>query len=103
MARLRDSWPTSLPASQQPRKPQSESIARSPYEWLLDADISGCFDNLGHQPLLARLPAFTTTIRRWLKAGTVELGTWKPTTAGAPQGAPLSPLLANVALDGMER
>jgi retron-type reverse transcriptase len=72
-------------------------------EWLLDADISGCFDNLGHQPLLARLPAFTTTIRRWLKAGTVELGTWKPTTAGAPQGAPLSPLLANVALDGMER
>jgi RNA-directed DNA polymerase len=71
--------------------------------WLLDADISGCFDNLGHEPLLARLPVFTTTIRRWLKAGTVELGTWKPTTAGAPQGGPLSPLLANVALDGMER
>jgi RNA-directed DNA polymerase len=33
-------------------------------EWLLDADISGCFDNLGHDPLLARLPVFTTTIRR---------------------------------------
>jgi RNA-directed DNA polymerase len=71
--------------------------------WLLDADIAGCFDNLGHEPLLARLPMFTTTIRRWLKAGTVELGTWKPTTTGAPQGGPLSPLLANVALDGMER
>ena len=71
--------------------------------WLLDADISGCFDNIGHNPLLARLPVFTTTIRRWLKAGTVELGTWKPTTTGAPQGGPLSPLLANVALDGMER
>jgi RNA-directed DNA polymerase len=71
--------------------------------WLLDADISGCFDNLGHQPLLARLPVLTTTIRRWLKAGTVELGTWKPTTTGVPQGGPLSPLLANVALDGMER
>jgi RNA-directed DNA polymerase len=71
--------------------------------WLLDADISGCFDNIGHQPLLARLPVFTTAIRRWLKAGAVELGTWKPTTAGVPQGGPLSPLVANVALDGMER
>jgi RNA-directed DNA polymerase len=71
--------------------------------WLLDADISGCFDNIGHDPVLARLPVFTTTIRRWLKAGTVELGTWKPTTTGVPQGGPLSPLVANVALDGMER
>ena len=52
--------------------------------WLLDADISGCFDNIGHQPLLARLPVFTTTIRRWLKAGVVEMGTWKPTTTGVP-------------------
>jgi RNA-directed DNA polymerase len=71
--------------------------------WLLDADISGCFDNIGHQPILARLPVFTTAIRGWLKAGTVELGTWKPTTTGVPQGGPLSPLVANVALDGMER
>jgi len=71
--------------------------------WVLDADISGCFDNIGHTPLLARVPVFTTTIRRWLKAGTVELGTWKSTSAGTPQGGPLSPLLANIALDGMER
>jgi RNA-directed DNA polymerase len=71
--------------------------------WLLDGDIAGCFDNIGHAPLLARLPVFTTPIRRWLKAGTVELGTWNPTATGVPQGGPLSPLLANVALDGMER
>jgi RNA-directed DNA polymerase len=71
--------------------------------WVLDADISGCFDNIGHEPLLARLPVFTTTIRRWLKAGVVELDTLKPTSAGTPQGGPLSPLLANAALDGMER
>ncbi len=71
--------------------------------WVLDADISGCFDNIGHTPLLARLPVFTTPIRRWLKAGTVELGAWTATAMGAPQGGPLSPLLANIALDGMER
>ena len=71
--------------------------------WLLDADISGCFENIGHDPLLARLPVFTTAIRRWLKAGTVNLGTWTSTEAGAPQGSPLSPVLANIALDGMER
>jgi hypothetical protein len=40
---------------------------------------------------LARLPGFTTTIRRCLKAGTVELGTWKPTPAGTPQGGLLTP------------
>src|SRR3954468_6285167 len=60
-------------------------------EWVLDADISGCFDNIGHDPLLAKLPTFTTIIRRWLKAGTVELGTWSPTTAGTPQGGIATP------------
>ena len=71
--------------------------------WILDADISGCFDNIGHGPLLAKLPVFTTTIRRWLKAGVVELGRFSPTDTGSPQGGIASPLLANVALDGMER
>lgn len=46
---------------------------------------------------------FTTTIRRWLKAGVVELGTRKDTNTGTPQGGIASPLLANIALDGMER
>jgi hypothetical protein len=56
-----------------------------------------------HAALLARLPVFTTTIRRWLKAGVVELGGLDPTTMGTPQGGIISPLLANIALDGMER
>src|SRR3954471_7281309 len=72
-------------------------------EWILDADISGCFDNIDQERLLARLPVFTTTIRRWLKAGVVELGHYSATETGSPQGGVLSPLLANVALDGMER
>ena len=59
--------------------------------WVLDADISGCFDHIGHEPLLARLPVFTTTIRRWLKAGVVELGHYADTEAGTPQGGVLTP------------
>lgn len=72
-------------------------------QWVLDADISGCFDNIDHEPLMAKLPVFTTTLRRWLKAGVVEVGFFSPTDTGTPQGGVISPLLANVALDGMER
>jgi RNA-directed DNA polymerase len=71
--------------------------------WVLDADISGCFDNLDHSPLLAKLPVCTATLHRWLKAGVVELGSLTPTDTGTPQGGGISPLLAHVALDGMER
>jgi RNA-directed DNA polymerase len=71
--------------------------------YILDADISGCFDNIAHEPLLAKLPTFTKTIRRWLKAGSIELGAWQESETGTPQGGIISPLLMNVALDGMER
>jgi RNA-directed DNA polymerase len=71
--------------------------------WVLDADIAKCFDQIDHAALLGRLPVFTTTIRRWLKAGVVELGALSTTTMGTPQGGIISPLLANIALDGMER
>jgi RNA-directed DNA polymerase len=54
--------------------------------WVLDADISGCFDNIDHGPLLAKLPVFTATLRRWLQAGVVELGFFSPTDTGTPQG-----------------
>jgi RNA-directed DNA polymerase len=54
--------------------------------WILDADITGCFDNINHAALLAKLPVFTTTIRRWLKAGVVELGHYTDTESGTPQG-----------------
>jgi RNA-directed DNA polymerase len=72
-------------------------------EWILDADISGCFDHISHEPLLARIPVFKTAVRRWLKAGVVELGHYQETMEGVPQGGVISPLLMNVALDGMER
>jgi RNA-directed DNA polymerase len=74
----------------------SAAVQKGASPWFLDADISGCFDNIEHQPLLDRLPVFTTTIRRWLRAGTIELGTYKDTETGTPQGEscpPCSPTL----------
>ena len=72
-------------------------------QWILDADISKCFDKIEHTALLKKLPVFTRTIRRWLKAGVVTFGKWQANETGAPQGGPLSPLLMNIVLDGMER
>lgn len=76
---------------------------RGSSEWILDADLKGCFDNIAHEPLLARMGVFTAVIRRWLKVGVVELGHTTATERGTPQGGIISPLLANIALDGMER
>ncbi|KKM00794.1 hypothetical protein LCGC14_1800870 [marine sediment metagenome] len=71
--------------------------------WVLDADISGCFDNINHEALLNRVPVFRKTVRRWLKSGIIEFGKYFQTKSGTPQGGIISPLLANIALDGMER
>ncbi|TFG23160.1 MAG: group II intron reverse transcriptase/maturase [Promethearchaeota archaeon] len=71
--------------------------------WILDADISGCFDNIDHEALLKKVPVFRETIRKWLKTGIIELGKYYRTKSGTPQGGIISPLLANIALDGMER
>lgn len=74
-------------------------------KYALDADIKGCFDHLSHQALLKKLgtyPALRRAIYGWLKAGVMEGLEFSPTEEGAPQGSVLSPLLANVALHGME-
>jgi RNA-directed DNA polymerase len=42
-------------------------------------------------PLLSKLPTFTKTIERWLKAGSVEMGTFRESEAGAPQGGIMTP------------
>jgi len=70
----------------------------------LDADIKGCFDNIDHNHLLNLIDGRTTksTIKQWLKAGIMENQDFQPSIIGAPQGGIISPLLANIALDGME-
>jgi RNA-directed DNA polymerase len=72
---------------------------------VLDADIKGCFDHINHQALLDKVgtfPAMRRAIKAWLKAGVLSQGEVFPTQAGTPQGGVLSPLLANIALHGME-
>jgi RNA-directed DNA polymerase len=80
-------------------------IGKQP-KYVLDADIAGCFNTIAHAPLLAKLqtfPSLRRTIKAWLKAGVLEDGVFAPTEAGTPQGGCISPLLANVALHGMEQ
>jgi retron-type reverse transcriptase len=71
---------------------------------VLDADIRGFFDNLDHEWLLKFVqhrvadPRLNRLIQKWLKAGVSEEGNWSETNVGTPQGAVVSPLLANVYL-----
>ncbi len=73
--------------------------------WILDADITKCFDNIDHMALLEKLKdsPFKAIIRAWLKSGAVSSIGFERTVKGTPQGGVISPLLANIALDGMER
>jgi RNA-directed DNA polymerase len=78
-------------------------ICKKP-KYVPEADIAACFDHLDHAVLLAKLGTFPTlrrAIRGWLKAGLWDGTEWCPTDAGAAQGSPLSPRLANVALHGL--
>lgn len=73
-------------------------------EWVLDADLAAAFDRISHDRLMEAIGQFPArdAIRQWLKAGVVENGRWSPTGEGTPQGGVISPLLMNIALDGME-
>lgn len=72
--------------------------------WVVDADIEGCFDNIAHKPLVEAVGNFPARklIQQWLNAGYVDKGVFHHTNAGVPQGGIISPLLANIALHGME-
>jgi RNA-directed DNA polymerase len=72
-------------------------------QWVLEGDIKGCFDNISHEWLLQHVPMDRRVLSRWLKSGFMERGRLYPTEAGTPQGGIISPVLANLTLDGMER
>jgi len=78
--------------------------ARSKRKWIFEGDFKGCFDNLSHEHILAKIGKFPeeSLIEKWLKAGYVDNETFHETERGTPQGGVISPLLANIALHGME-
>lgn len=74
------------------------------YKWVLDADLSAAFDTINHSFVLNKigpLPGLAL-IKQWLQAGYVEEEMFYATTSGVPQGGVISPLIANIALDGLE-
>jgi RNA-directed DNA polymerase len=71
--------------------------------WVLEGDIKGCFDHLSHEWLLNHIPMETSILCKWLKAGYIEKEVFHPTEEGTPQGGVISPVLANMALDGLEK
>jgi RNA-directed DNA polymerase len=74
-------------------------------KFVLDADIAKCFDRINHNALLNKLhtsPRMRRVIKEWLKAGVMDGGKLFPTEEGTPQGGVVSPLLANIALHGLE-
>ncbi|NES83709.1 MAG: group II intron reverse transcriptase/maturase [Moorea sp. SIO2B7] len=74
-------------------------------KYVLDADITKCFDQINHEKLLDKIntfPKLRRQIKSWLKSGVMDNRTLYPTDEGTPQGGIISPLLANIALHGME-
>ena len=84
---------------------QCSLVLHKPYAptWLLEGDIKACFDRISHPWLLTHVPMDKSMLRKWLKAGYMEQKVLHPTECGTPQGGILSPVLANLALDGLER
>lgn len=74
-------------------------------KFVIDADIAKCFDRINHEALLDKIGMegiFRKQLRYWLKAGVLDGTTFSDTELGTPQGGVISPLLANIALHGLE-
>lgn len=72
-------------------------------EWILEGDIKGCFDHISHEWLLNNIPMDKVMLQKWLKCGFVFNKILNPTEEGTPQGGIISPTLANMALDGLQK
>jgi RNA-directed DNA polymerase len=86
----------------------SRAEPRLPYQWVVEGDIKGCFDNIDHHGLMERFrrrvhdPKVNRLVVAFLKAGILSEGNFVRSDGGVPQGGILSPLLANIALSVIE-
>ena len=71
-------------------------------QWVLEGDIKSCFDKISHEWMLQNICTDTRVLGQWLKAGFVEEGKLYPTAYGCPQGGIISPVAANMVLDGLQ-
>ncbi len=78
------------------------TIANKEGEYILNTDLTGCFDNIAHAPLLQKLHIFKHVVKKWLKAGVIIKNRKYNSVKGTPQGGVISPLLANIALNKLD-
>lgn len=71
-------------------------------QWVLEADIKGCFDHISHDWLLNHAQTDKVMLQKWLKSGFIFEKKLFPTEEGTPQGGIISPTLANLTLDGLQ-
>ncbi|MFQ5750399.1 MAG: reverse transcriptase domain-containing protein, partial [bacterium] len=71
--------------------------------WVMEGDITRCYDNISKSWLMENIPIEKRILRQWLSVGYVEKGITFPTRKGTPQGGIISPTLANMTLDGLEK
>lgn len=87
----------------------AQQFLREGYDWVVDLDLERFFDRVVHEVLMARVkrriadPRLLKLIDRYLKSGVMIGLMLEPTQEGVPQGGPLSPLLANLLLDDLDR
>ena len=72
-------------------------------QWILEGDIKGCFDNIAHSWLKNNIPMDRSILSQFLKSGFISNGIFYHTDNGTPQGNIISPILANMTLDGIEK
>lgn len=88
---------------------QAQRYLKAGYSWVVDLDLEQFFDRVNHDQLMSRVRKRVSDRRvlklidRYLKAGAVTSEGFEPTSEGTPQGGPISPLLANLLLDGLDK
>ena len=77
--------------------------SRKDYTWVLKTDVKSCFDNVSHEWIMDNIPIDKEILWKFLKCGFVYKNKKHDTTCGVPQGGAISPIVCNMAMDGLEK